>query len=257
MVVDRMTGHGGTIGYRDYSHPVFEVFKAPRSGDFSAARVLRYRAIEAAPDARVLARFDDGAIAAVEKRIGSGRVIAWTTSLDDSWNDFVVRPVYLPLVQQMVKYLGRYEQSAAWVTVGQVIDAGAVLKTKTDRVIVTPAGQRTTMRADDPGVLELSEQGFYEIRPAGSNSGRPLRIAVNLDPTESDLSPLDPQELVAAITGRATQNVGGQPQSSVELSPTDAEKRQGLWWYLLLVGLLLLGTEVAIANYLSRNERFT
>ena len=33
-VVDRPTGHGGSLGYRDYGHPVFEVFKAARSGDF-------------------------------------------------------------------------------------------------------------------------------------------------------------------------------------------------------------------------------
>jgi hypothetical protein len=36
----------------------------------------------------------------------------------------------------------------------------------------------------------------------------------------------------------------------------EAEKRQGLWWYLLLVGLALLAAETAIANRLSRNEKF-
>ena len=35
-VVDRTDGRGATIGL-DYSHTVFEIFKAPRSGDFSAA----------------------------------------------------------------------------------------------------------------------------------------------------------------------------------------------------------------------------
>ena len=39
--VDRTTGRSGSLGYLDYSHPVFEVFKAPRSGDFSAAHVFR------------------------------------------------------------------------------------------------------------------------------------------------------------------------------------------------------------------------
>jgi hypothetical protein len=256
-VVDRVSGHGGTIGYRDYSHPVWEVFKAPRSGDFSAARVLRYRAIETAPDARVLARYDDGAAAAVEKRVGSGRVIAWTTSLDDSWNDFVVRPVYLPLVQQLAKYLAQYEQPTAWMNVGQVVDLSTLLKGKADRVVVTPASERTTMRANDPALLELNEQGVYEIRTSGNNSGRPDRIAVNLDPTESDLTPLDATELVAAVTGLARPGATASPQAPAQLSAADAEKRQGVWWYLLLAGLLLLASETAVANYLSRNERFT
>jgi hypothetical protein len=256
-VVDRLSGHGGTVGYKDYSHPVFEVFKAPRSGDFSAARVLRYRAIETTPDAQVLARFDDGAVAAAERHIGAGRVIAWTTTLDDSWNDFAVRPVYLPLVQQLVKYLARYEQQAASVTVGQVVDLSTLLKTRADRVVMTPANRRVPMKANESGLLELNEQGIYEIRSEANSSGRPDRIAVNLDPSESDLTPLDPRELVAAVTGRANPAAGEQLHGSAEVSPIEAERRQGLWWYLLAAGLLLLALETGVANYLSRNERFT
>ena len=64
------SGRGGTVGYIDHSHPVFEIFKAPRSGDFAAAPILRYRALEPGPEDRVLARFDDGAVAAAERRVG-------------------------------------------------------------------------------------------------------------------------------------------------------------------------------------------
>src|SRR5205085_8350781 len=38
--IDRTSGRSGTLGYLDYSHPVFEVFKAPRSGDFTAAHMF-------------------------------------------------------------------------------------------------------------------------------------------------------------------------------------------------------------------------
>ena len=162
--VDRTSTRGGTIGYRDYSHPVFEVFKAPRSGDFSAAHVFRYRALQPGAGDRVLARFDDGAVAAAEKRVGTGRVIAWTTTLDDSWNDLALKPVYLPLVHQLVKYLARYEQPSAWLTVGQVVDLSALLKSRADRVVMTPSNERITVRSSEPGVLELNEQGLYEIR---------------------------------------------------------------------------------------------
>ena len=71
-------------------------------------------------------------------------------------------------------------------------------------------------RASEPGLLELNEQGIYEIRTGASTSAGPDRIAVNLDPAESDLTPLDPQELVAAVTGRAAQTtadaVGARPK---------------------------------------------
>lgn len=256
-VVDRTDGRGATIGFRDYSHPVFEVFKAPRSGDFSAARVLRYRAIEPGPDARVIARFDDGGVAAVERRIGRGRAIAWSTTLDDTWSDLALKPVYLPLVHQLARYLAQYEQSSSWSTVGQVVDLSNLLKSRADRIVVTPSGSRISMAASDPGILELNEHGLYEIRSAAAGaSGRPDRIAVNLDPAESDLTPLDPGELVAAVTGRAMQTTATGTDAPAELSPEEAEQRQSLWWYLLVAGLILLAAESVVANQLSRSERF-
>jgi hypothetical protein len=64
--VDRTSGRSGSLGFLDYSHPVFEVFKAPRSGDFSASHVFRYRALQPArPTAS--SRFDDGAVAAADE----------------------------------------------------------------------------------------------------------------------------------------------------------------------------------------------
>jgi hypothetical protein len=254
-VVDRTEGRGGTIGLRDYSHPVFEVFKAPRSGDFSAVRVLRYRALETGPDDRVLARFDDGAVAAAEKRVGTGRVVALNMTLDDSWNDLARKPVYLPLVHQIVRYLSQYELTTAWQTVGAVVDLSSAYKGRADRVVVTPAAERVRYPSTAPGILELNEHGIYEVRSASNSSGRPDRIAVNLDPAESDLTRMDPQELVAAVIGRATP-VNAQLEKPAELTPEEAERREGLWWYLLVGGMMLLAAETVVANQLSKKERF-
>lgn len=254
-IVDRTEARGGTIGLRDYSHPVFELFKPARSGDFSAARVQRYRALEPAPDDRVLARYDDGAVMIAEKRIGTGRVLALTTTLDDSWNDLALKPIYLPLVHQLARYLSQYEQSSAWATVGAVVDLSSRLKGRADRVIVAPSGQRTRVSASEAGLLELTEHGVYEIRSSASGAGKPDRIAVNLDPAESDLAPLDPRELVAAVTGRASQAAAAKDKPA-ELTPDESERRQSIWWYLLIGGMLLLAAETVVANYLSRHERF-
>ncbi len=169
-VVDPTNGRGDAIGFIDYSHPVFEVFKAPRSGDFSSAHIFRYRAIEPLPDARVLARFDDGGVTGVERRIGSGRVVVWTSTLDDSWSDLALKPVFLPLVHQLVRYLARYEQPASWQTVGQVVDLAGVSRVRGDRVIVSPSGQRTTAKAG-AAIVELNEQGTYE-EVRGAAAGR-------------------------------------------------------------------------------------
>jgi aerotolerance regulator-like protein/VWA domain-containing protein len=257
-IVDRMEGRSGSLGYLDYSHPVFEVFKAPRSGDFSAAHVFRYRSLQTTPADRVLARYDDGAVAAAEKKVGAGRVIIWTSTLDDSWTDIGVKPIFLPLVHQLVRYLAQYEQPASWFTVGQVLDLTQRAKSRADRIIVTPSGERisqSSMGEGNEGLLELTEQGIYEIRGATATTGRPEAIAVNLDAAESDLNPMDPRELVAAVTGHASP-VNVQPEQPQEMTREEAEKRQSLWWYLLLAGVGLLAAETAIANHLSRKEKF-
>ena len=257
--VDRTGGRSGSLGFLDYSHPVFEVFKAPRSGDFSAAHVFRYRALQPAPTDRIIARFDDGAVAAAERKVGQGRVIVWTTTLDDSWTDIGVKPIFLPLVHQLARYLSHYEPATSWFTVGQVLDLAARAKDHTDRIVVTPSGERISQPGageGNEGLLELSEQGIYEVRkPGATTSAKPESLAVNLDPAESELSAMDPAELVAAVTGHATPAAeqGAAPQ---EMTREEAERRQSLWWYLMMTGLLLLAVETVISNRLSRKEKF-
>ncbi|MEO8260211.1 MAG: BatA domain-containing protein [Acidobacteriota bacterium] len=254
-IVDRPDGRGGAIGFLDRSHPVFEVFKAPRSGDFSSTRVFRYRAMTAPADGRVLARFDDGALAATEQRVGLGRVIAWNTTLDDSWSDLAKKPVFLPLVHQLTRYLARYEEPAAWRIVGQALDltSGSLLAgVRRDRVALTPSGRRLTLSTGSgPEFLELDEQGFYELRSTGAAETRPPAVAVDVDPPESDLSSMDPAEFTAALTGRAAPEAA-TAAAAEPATPQDLERRQAIWWYLLFGGILLLATETILSNRISR-----
>ena len=121
-IEDRLQGRGGTLGYLDYAHPVFEVFSGPRSGDFTGARFYRARAFVPADSASVIARFDDGSVALAELRVGRGRVLLWTTSLDAFWNDLALQPVYLPFVHRLAEYLGGRTEALPWFVTGQVVD---------------------------------------------------------------------------------------------------------------------------------------
>ena len=99
-------------------------------------------------------------------------------------------------------------------------------------------------------MLELQEQGFYEIRGQKANSDVTV-VASNIDPGESDLTALDPAEVVAAATGGAGQNAQ-QTASDVPLTPEAQERTQRLWWYLLATGILLLGVDTLFSNWLSK-----
>lgn len=249
-------GRGAGLGVVDFSHPVFELFSAPRSGDITAGRFFRYRPIEPGPDATVLARFDDGQPALVERRVGEGRVFVWASTLDTFWNDLALKPVFLPFVHRIVEYLGDYAPPTPWYTAGDVLDLSSQrlpfgARATPDLVALTPSGDRRPLSEDGrAGLLELTEQGFYEVRDANAADARPFTIAVNLDLAESDLTTIDPEELVSSITGR----VGGERDGSAtarELRPEDLERRQTVWWYLLVGALALFLTETIISNRLS------
>jgi hypothetical protein len=98
-------------------------------------------------------------------------------------------------------------------------------------------------------VLPLDEQGFYEIRPARGSDVPAATVAVNVSAAESDLTALDPNELVGAVTGHAPT---AGPAAAREMTAQEQERRQALWRYLFLGALALLVVETFVANRLPR-----
>ena len=173
--VDRITGRSATLGRLRLQSRGLRAVQGAAQRRLHVGAHLPLSLAHARPgEPRASRNYDDGAVAAAERRTGAGRVIVWTSTLDDSWTDLPVKPVYLPLVHQLVSYLARYEQTPSWLTVGQVVDLASMAATiRGDRIVVSPSGQRTTQRANSPGLLELTEQGIYEVRAGGTTTGRP------------------------------------------------------------------------------------
>ena len=250
--VDRTRGDAARIGALEYAHPVFEPFRAPRSGDFAAARIYGYRAVAPGPSAQVLARFDAGAPALIEGRTGTGRVLLWTSTLDLAWSDLPLKPVYLPFVHRAVRHLSAYTEPAPWWTVGQVLDAsfGETAPPPGGAVVVTPSGRQVPIDEEGSDVLELTEQGFYELR-TGAGENVAAVVAANVDSAESDLTVMDPKEIVAAATAGAGDGLRSST-AGVPPPPEAQERSQRLWWYLLCLGVVLLGADTLISNRMSK-----
>jgi len=250
--VDRTSGEAARIGALEYGHAVFEPFRAPRSGDFSAARIYGYRAVEPEPSAQVLARFAAGAPALLERQVGAGRVLLWTSTLDLSWSDLPLKPVFLPFIHRAARHLSAYTEPLPWSMVGQVLDAsfGESTFPVGGAVVVTPSGQQVPLDEEGSDVLELTEGGFYELRTGTSESAAAV-VASNVESVESDLTAMDPNEIVAAATTGAS---GGVQTSAagVPLPPEAQERSQRLWWYLLCLGIVLLGADTLLSNRMSK-----
>ena len=250
--VDRSRGLAASLGVIEYGHAVFEPFRAPRSGDFTAARFYGYRSVTVANDAQVLARFDDGAPALVARAAGRGRVLVWTSTLDLLWNDLAIRPVYLPFVHQMARHLADHRTRPNWATVGQVIDLSREGDPSRPRVALSPAGARLPLEGEQGRVLELAEHGFYEIRERDRQAELVTVAAANVEVAESDRTAVDPAEIVAAVAGGTSANASAA--ASGPLPDEAQESSQRIWWYLLFAGILLLTGESLLAYRLSRRE---
>jgi len=270
--LDRADGRGGRLGHLDRDHPVFEIFRGPRSGDFTGARFFRARplGIEDAEEVRVLARFDDGSPALAEKAVGRGRVLVWTSTLDSFWNDLAQQPVFLPFVHQLVGYASGKRETVESFTAGQVLDVSSAeamataglgeisdaLNGEEERVAFTPSGDALPLPAGEgPHFLRLEEQGIYDIRLPGDPNQRPLAVAVNVDLAEADFGTLDVEEVAASLAWRGPEQ--GTPRmegaEAVRLRMEDQERRQSLWRFLLLIAFVMMGLETVLSNRISRS----
>jgi hypothetical protein len=255
-IADRPAGRPGAIGFMDRSHPALTVFRAPRSGDFAAARFLRYRTLQPADGATVLARFDDGAAALVERRVGNGRVLVLASTIDGVWNDLPVQPVFLPLMHQVTRYAAGYAERKRWYTVGEVVDLArdpSGIASDSGRgtlVALAPSGARELIPPDKRPVLELHERGFHEMRPESGN--RTVAIAANVAIAESDLSRVDPEELALAIAPAPQDSLTANDETLTQAGLAEAEPQRHLWWWLLAAAFLLLVGETVLGNRLSR-----
>jgi hypothetical protein len=256
----------GRLGFLDYDHPVFEIFRGPRSGDFTGARFFRYRNVQI-NGGTVLARYDDGSVALAEKGVGDGRVLVWTSTLDAFWNDLVQQPVFLPFIHQLMKYASGRSETVASFTAGQVLDVSDATAMATaglgeivdalagseDRVAFTPSGESFGIPAGEgPRFLRLEEQGVYDIRTPGDSDMRSVAVAVNVDLAEADLHRLDVEMVVASLAARtesATPSMEGD--RAARLVMEDQERRQSIWRFLLLAAFFLLALETLMSNRIS------
>ena len=243
-IVDRSSTGGMAIGYVDTGHPIFEPFAGPRTGDFGAARVYRYRSVPSGSFPRVLARYGDGGAALSERPVGDGRLLVWGSTLDGSWNDLILQPIFLPFLQQMIKYAAGYNPPRNWLTIGDPFDLHSMLPIGGEySVALTPSGDQVALEAEVP--LELTEVGFYELRDPRADGGSVV-LAVNVDPAEADLMGFDPEEMRNALIAASEGNASLRSDGGLTL--VERERQQSGWWVCIIAVFLLLAAETFFSN---------
>lgn len=178
---------------------------------------------DAAGDIRVLARWNDSAssIASVEKVVGRGRVLLWTTSANKAWTDWPVgpaAPTYVLGMRESAKALSRRGVGTRDLTAGErlwhALAADVKVRTPT---IETPGGdkpkplptetidQLNTKTGETAAAAELglayadaNQAGLYRMNWQAEPGGQQTDLfAVNPDRRESNLAAIAPTDLRA------------------------------------------------------------
>ena len=239
-------GASATIGQVDFTHPALEQVQPGRdNGGWSETKIF-YAAIVDAGQARVAARLSDGTPLLLDKQVGEGRVLLFTSGLENLTNDLPLHPVFVAFVDRSARYLSGSEQLSG----SRLVDSFVQLRAASEPLgavanveVIDPDGRRplSLSEARSAQTLRLERAGFYHIRLA---NGRDAVIGVNPDRRESDLEPMaeDVQQLWSGSSGGGSTATAAAAQVEVKC------RSVSLWWWVMLLALALVVAESALAS---------
>ncbi len=269
MALTRSAGGFFDLEKFDLSHPIFQVY---RNVEKEKLPVIKFFSIFQLPESenmRVIARFNSGKPALVEKSYGAGKVLLLAASLEKSEGELVMHPFFVPLINRSVEYLA---SDLSRLDEEILVDSRMTRELPPDfegkgTELVDPQMKRTALQPSfSPGngsafgeqtdkliirIDDTSWPGIYSIFSRSASGGEEVvdRFAVNIDPKDSDQEKLDRTEVEKKLEGLSFFYIN--PQDDMEKSILQSRYGRELWKTFLWIALGLLILEM----YLSRSRK--
>jgi hypothetical protein len=244
----------------DYTHPVFAPFADAQFADFTRIHCWKHRTLptSALGDARILARFDDGDPAIVEKSLGRGRLLVFATGWQPSDSQLALSTKFVPLMNGILEQAESGPMSLPRMQIGDELRLAPFRSPgQTKRFAVTkPDGGVVELKDDDQLFTETSDPGVYEL-DTGDGSAR---FAVNVNPDETDTSvmPLEQLESLGVkmmdINQSDPANIAAAEARERQLKIQELEKQQKLWRWLVIAAIALLFIETWLAGRIASKQ---
>jgi hypothetical protein len=240
------------LATRDYSR-IPDRFMAVGSSDASYPAVAKapgwpgvkfFYALAVDPgDARIVVRLADQTPLLLEKRLGEGRLVLFTSGLDNLTNDFPLNPAFVPFIEQTARYLAGTQRQGGARPVDAYLDLRNAKEQAQGVEVTDPEGKRplTLGQAASAQTFQLTEAGYYQFHFA---NGRQDELGVNADPKESNLDVI-PGDVLALWQGKGGS---ASQEASTPGAVTSRQTAESLWWYILLLGLAFALAESALAS---------
>jgi hypothetical protein len=239
------------LGDIDFGHPMFAAMAGPKFNDFTQIRFWRHRRLllDGAADVRVIARFDDGDPAIVERRIGDGRLVVMTAGWQPADSQLARSWKFVLMLRSLIHDNGAAADFDAEYLVNERVPLPDRAARAEAAVVARPDGAKVALADEATDFRDTSVPGVYELRAARG----PIRFAVNLDPAESDTAPLADEafeQLGVRLAGKARPEPDAEALQ--QLRDIELESRQRAWQWLVAGALGVLIVETWMAGRLSR-----
>ena len=249
----RETSPGADAALTDirWSQRLLAAQKDPVLGDLARVRFRHFYRFENGPAEtdQVLAWIDGEAPAIVERTLGSGKVVLFNNSADDSWSTLPRGKSFVSLVDQLLRYLGGATARAFEVGEAAVLPLPAWQQGESVTVH-TPDGSTlapVVATVDGQPVLRMPPLPLAGVYRVKRSSGKESSFVVNVGRGDSVLTPLD-----AAILAQWWRPVPCEVRG-----PDDAARRLDqsgsalpLWPWLVGLGAVLLLLETYFVHRL-------
>lgn len=231
-----------------FDHPLFAPLAGPQFGDFTKVHFWKHRRLTDAhlPGARVLARFDDGDPAVLEKPAGRGRLVVFASGWHAADSQLARSSKFVPLMVALLELRGGRQTTTAHYKVG---DRVPVPTTSGAGSVRKPDGTVVPLAADATAFEDTDQVGVYVL----DTSAGPRPFAVNLDPTESLTAPAN-AETLEQFGCRLAKRESDKEEAEAERQQRNAEleRNQSIWRVLILAAIAVLLIETGLAGWRTR-----
>ncbi len=252
-VAEGTVGRDVMLGEIAFDHPLFAPLAAAQFNDFTKIHFWKYRRIDpkSLGEGRVLARFENGDAAMIEKAMGKGRLIVMTSGWQPADSELARSSKFVPLLAGLLEGRDARPLGATSYLVHDRVPVPVIDKATTGLAVHKPDGTVVTIPPAAAFFAETDQPGLFTIdTPAGARS-----FAVNLDPSESKTAPLH-LETLEQLGCRLAKHVPKKVDEEQlrQMYSAELENRQKLWRWLILGAIGVLIVETWLAGRIPRNR---
>ncbi|MEP9410676.1 MAG: BatA domain-containing protein [Candidatus Brocadia sp.] len=237
-------------------HPAIRILPETQMNILSSAKFYRIFYVDPTPlgNTRTILSFSDNTPALIERQVERGKAVLFVSSIDRDWTDLPVRPFFLPLMQQLCRFVSGsiFEEVQKEILVRhdwqfpRTANMNAIEITNPEgaKIIVQP---RFVNNEESFSYTETNVPGIYTVTVDGKPHPQlPSAFPVNVDTTESNLDKIDQKEITAFMGGTNLTITTSHVSEGHDVLLGEAKKT--LWGTILFLTLCILFVESFISR---------